>query len=308
MKIMVDVLNFWFEKGANGFRLDAVNFFYEVEDLRDEPYSNMTTDRKDYFSLTHDEYTKNLGESFDIVYQFREAADKFQEMNKDAQIVLMSEGYVNDTDYVKYFGNGSKKGIQIPFNFVLIEEMDKDSTPEHVKKIIDKKIASIPSGFRLNWVLGNHDHDRISSRFGERRVDGLLTLIMTLPGIAVTYYGEEIGMVDNRTIPYDQTTDPQANTRNPKSNWMVSSRDPERTPLQWNSSKFAGFMPENSTGRPWLPINENYKDVNIATQRQLQRSTLNFYKQLVQIRKRDTFAYGSYTSTVLNEHVFAYVR
>lgn len=78
--------------------------------------------------------------------------------------------------------------------------------------------------------------------------------------------------------------------------------------MQWNASKFAGFMPENATGKPWLPINENYKDVNVATQRQLERSTLNFYKQLVQIHKRDTFAYGSFTSHAFNENVFAYVR
>ncbi|XP_031625091.1 maltase 2-like [Contarinia nasturtii] len=305
---MIDVLNFWLEKGVNGFRLDAVNFFFESEDMRDEPLSNMTSDPKNYDYLKHD-FIKNLGESFEIVYKFREAADKFQEKNDDVQLVLMSEAYVNDTDYVKYFCDGERKGTQIPFNFVLITDMDKDSTPKQVKKIIDKKIASVPAGTRLNWQLGNHDRPRIASLYGERRVDGLLTLILTLPGIAITYYGEELGMVDNRTIPYAETIDPQANTMDPTGNWMDFSRDPQRTPMQWDGTKkFAGFMPENATARPWLPINKNYKDVNVASERKNPHSTLNFYKQLVQLRKHDTFAYGSFTSTVINENVFAYVR
>ncbi|XP_031625094.1 maltase 2-like [Contarinia nasturtii] len=79
--------------------------------------------------------------------------------------------------------------------------------------------------------------------------------------------------------------------------------------MQWDGTKkFAGFMPENSTAKPWLPINQNYKDVNVASERKNPHSTLNFYKQLLQLRKRDTFAHGSFTSTVPNENVFAYVR
>lgn len=172
--------------GANGFRMDAVNYLYEFEDLRDEPLSNISTDPKDYLYLKHD-YTYNLDESYDAVFKLREAADKFQQKNKDTQIVLMSEAYVNDTDYVKYFGDSKRNGIQIPFNFVLIDHMNRDSTAHEVKDMIDKKIASVPAGTRLNWVMGNHDKPRIGSRFGERRIDGILTLIMTLPGVAITY-------------------------------------------------------------------------------------------------------------------------
>lgn len=80
------------------------------------------------------------------------------------------------------------------------------------------------------------------------------------------------------------------------------------TPFQWNKEEFAGFMPENSTKKPWLPIHPNYHEVNVELQQNTPRSTLNFYKQLLQLRKQDTFAYGSYKSSVLNENVFAYVR
>lgn len=154
--------------------------------MRDEPLSNQTTDSTLYTSLQHI-YTTSLDEVYDLLHKFRETTDKFQEENKGSEIVLMIEAYVNDTEYVKYFGDGKRKGAQIPFNFILITDMDEDSTAQDAKDIIDKKIASVPKGTRLNWVMGNHDRDRIGSRYGERRIDGFHSLIMTLPGIASSY-------------------------------------------------------------------------------------------------------------------------
>ena len=80
------------------------------------------------------------------------------------------------------------------------------------------------------------------------------------------------------------------------------------TPFQWNAEKFAGFMPENSQKQPWLPINPNYREVNVALQQQIDRSTLNHYKQLLQLRKQHTFAHGSFQTKVVNTNVFTYVR
>lgn len=64
--------------------------------------------------------------------------------------------------------------------------------------------------------MGSHDHSRVASRFGSDRVDGMMALLMTLPGVAVTYYGDEIGMVDYRDISWEDTTDPQACNLDPK--------------------------------------------------------------------------------------------
>lgn len=64
-------------------------------------------------------------------------------------------------------------------------------------------------------------------------------------------------------------------------------------------------MPEDATGKPWLPINRNYKEVNTASEKQIPRSTLDYYKYPVQLRKKDTFAYVSLTSTVLNGNVYS---
>lgn len=80
------------------------------------------------------------------------------------------------------------------------------------------------------------------------------------------------------------------------------------TPFQWNNKKFAGFMPANATAKPWLPIHPNYIDVNVEDELNATRSTLKYYKQLVQLRKNPAFKHRSYISKVLSNRVLGYVR
>jgi len=86
--------------------------------------------------------------------------------------------------------------------------------------------------------LGNHDNPRVGSRF-PGRLDQMTMLSMTLPGMAVTYNGDEIGMVDDRNISFAQTQDPEACIAG-KDHYTAISRDPERTPFQWSAKKNAG--------------------------------------------------------------------
>ena len=81
-------------------------------------------------------------------------------------------------------------------------------------------------------------------------------------GIAVTYYGEEIGMVDTE-ISFEDTVDPWGCNCGPI-NYVDCSRDPARTPMQWDLTANAGFSGPNTT--TWLPVNENYPDVNLESQ------------------------------------------
>lgn len=125
-----------------------------------------------------------------MVYQWREVVDTYQkEHNLNDSIILMTEAYVNETFFAKYFQSQDQKrqGSQIPFNFALIEHLNEKSSAEDFKRVIDDKLNAVPEGKRLNWVIGNHDKPRVGSRFGSRKIDGLLALTMTLPGIAVTY-------------------------------------------------------------------------------------------------------------------------
>lgn len=86
--------------------------------------------------------------------------------------------------------------------------------------------------------MGNHDRQRVETRYPERG-DQMTMLAMILPGVTITYYGEEIGMVDKTDISYQDTKDPQACIAGPEK-YASRSRDPNRTPFQWDTSANAG--------------------------------------------------------------------
>lgn len=86
---------------------------------------------------------------------------------------------------------------------------------------------------------------------------------------------------------------------------MNFSRDPERTPFQWDDTKNAGF---SSADRTWLPVNPNYVNLNLEAEKSATKSHFKFYQKLMQLRKRDTFQYGDLKIIALNQNVFAYVR
>jgi alpha-glucosidase len=112
---------------------------------------------------------------------------------------------------MKYFiDEKGKVGSHFPFNFILIENLNENSNAFDFKTQIDNWINNLPSIGTSNWVLGNHDKPRVGSRYGQTRIDGMLMLLLLLPGVAVTYNGDEIGMVDFRDgISWDDTRDPQ---------------------------------------------------------------------------------------------------
>lgn len=135
----------------------------------------------------------------------------------------------------------------------------------------------------------------------------MLTLLLTLPGVAVTYNGDEIGMLDYREILWDDTQDPQACSTNDPVNYYLTSRDPVRTPFQWDASAFAGFSQAGGND-PWLPVNPNYQTLNLAQQKEAPKSFYKFYQQLALLRRNDTFVYGDFKSTAVDDNVFGYVR
>lgn len=120
----------------------------------------------------------------------------------------------------------------------------------------------------------------------------------------MTYNGDEIGMLDHREINWDDTRDPQACSTNDPVNYKMSSRDPVRTPYQWDSSAFAGF----SSAKPWLPVNPNYPTLNLAQQKEAPKSFYKFYQKLALLRRNETFVSGDFQSTAIDENVLGYAR
>lgn len=283
---MKNVMRFWLAKGISGFRIDAVPFLFEVDLDRyglyaDEPEDQNCSDPNDYCHLKHI-YTNDQPETLDMVYQWRELAEEFKKENGSDTKILLTEAYTSFENMMKYYGDGKRKGSYVPFNFDFMGNVNKDSKASDVVLNVNKWLNAMPKGkdFYPNWVLGNHDSKRVASRFGVERADLINILLQTLPGNAVTYNGEELAMTDVY-IKWEDTVDPQACNTNP-SRFDDVSRDPARTPFQWDASPNAGFTEGSET---WLPVSDNYKTINVMMQERAPHSHLQIFKKLISLRK-----------------------
>ncbi|XP_015183315.1 PREDICTED: uncharacterized protein LOC107070028 [Polistes dominula] len=274
---MDEVLRFWLRKGVDGFRVDAIPFLFERDDLRDEPRSfNPDTTTRDYGYLNHI-YTIDDQRTYDMVKSWRKVLDDYANANNSDEKVIMTEAYTNLKNTTKYY----QYGAQIPFNFQLISDINQNSKADDFKRIIEQWMEHTPKNGVANWVLGNHDNSRVGSRFPNRTMQ-LNMMTMILPGVGVTYYGEEIGMVDKRDISWEDTKDPQACNAG-KDKYKYESRDPARTPFQWDNSRNAGFSKANRT---WIPVHENYKRLNLLNQKNSKEQSLyKIYQSLIKLRK-----------------------
>jgi alpha-glucosidase len=274
-------MRFWLDRGVDGFRCDAVNQWLEDDQFRDEP---MPAWRGTFDDNTTHIYTSNQPGNHDIIRQMRAVLDQY-----DGR-VMIGETYLPNTELVRYYGAHNDE-FQLPFNFQLIAAPWEART---VRAIVDKYEEVLPRGAWPNWVLGNHDNDRVASRIGPSHARLANMLLLTLRGTPTTYYGEEIG-IENVPIPGELRKDPMG-------------RDPERTPMQWDSSPNAGFTQEGVS--PWLPVSEGYAKHNVAQQETDPTSMLNLYRALTRLRRIEPALYaGCYASLDSGEGgVFAYLR
>ncbi|CAK1602756.1 unnamed protein product [Parnassius mnemosyne] len=306
---MKNVLKFWLDKGVAGFRVDAISHLFEVDKAKfdgmypDEPLSgNKIEDPESYDYLDHI-YTKDQDETYDMVYQWRDIFDEYKAKDGLTR-VMMTEVYASPDVTMRYFGDGEREGAQMPFNFVLITDVDGSSSAAEIKYAIDKFLTFKPIDKLANWVAGNHDNSRVASRFSPELVDGINMLVLLLPGVAVTYMGEEIGMVDGY-ISWEDTVDPSGCNTDDPINYWTASRDPERTPFQWNAQKNAGF---SSADKTWLPVADGYETLNVEVQQATERSHINVYKALARLRTEPAFRHGRYESVAFNSDVLAFKR
>jgi alpha-glucosidase len=150
------------------------------------------------------------------------------------------------------------------------------------------------------WVLGKHDHPRIGARVGPAQARIAAMLLLTLRGTPTMYYGDEIGMPRVDVAP-ELAQDPWEKNEP----GLGVSRDPSRTPMQWDGSPHAGF----TTGAPWLPIDPDYRERNVASLRQDPRSILSLYRRLIEIRNaHPALSIGSARVLGANGNVVAFER
>ncbi|KAH8401375.1 hypothetical protein KR009_004964 [Drosophila setifemur] len=307
VEAMKDVLRFWIRKGAYGFRIDAVPHVFEVPadsdgNWPDEPRNEDVHDPEDYTYLNH-VYTTDQPETLELVYEFRDVIEELDaELGGDDR-VLLTEAYTSLETLMLYYGNGSDKGAHIPFNFEMLANINFNSDAYHYAELIHNWMDNMPEGQVANWVFGNHDSSRIGSRLGADRIDAINMLTLTLPGVSITYQGEELGMTDV-FISWEDTVDPQACQSN-EQEFERLTRDPVRTPFQWSDEQNAGFSNASVT---WLPLSSDYKLVNVKRERGIALSHLNVYKQLRALRDEPTLKQGDLSVAPIGPNVLAFKR
>lgn len=296
-KAIFDDIRFWLELGVDGFRLDVINYIIKDEEFRSNPYWFHKTNPRRHDMQRHD-FDRNRPETHCILKELRNLMDEYGETMTVGEI-YPNEGVMEPETSATYLGNG-KDELHLAFDFSPIYAK---FAAGDFKRILSLWYDSIPEGGWPCHVLSNHDQSRSMSRLAKgntAKMKVLLAMLLTQRGTPFLYYGEEIGMSDGK-IRKKEIVDPVG-----KKYWPFhSGRDPERTPMQWDSSDGAGF----TTGASWLPIPENSRTINVLTQENNSDSLLSFTKQLIALRK-DHEALNSGPWQLIDSHndILAYVR
>jgi len=292
---MLDAMRFWFERGVDGFRLDVVYHCIVDEQFRDDPENpDFDPDTRPSFDAVVPTFSTDRPEVMPLVIEpMRRLADAY------GNRLLIGEIYLSPEKLVRYYGEAPASGVQLPFNFQLIFA---EWRAEPLAALIRDYEALIPDGEWPNWVLGNHDQDRIATRVGPERARIAAMLLLTLRGTPTLYQGDELGMT-NVEIPTERVRDP----------WELNmpglgeGRDPVRTPMRWDASPHAGFCPD--TVEPWLPIGADLARLNVAAQSREPDSMLALHRALLALRReRPSLSLGDYRSVAAQGEALCYER
>jgi len=281
---MFNVLQFWLNKGVDGFRLDILHAIYEDEQLRDDSFSwaVLPSDKTTASLFTAHQYDLNLPETYDFAMELREIVDEYQ-----PERFLLGEVFGSIEELRKYYGP-ENNGLQSVF---LFEFTSAPFKPGKYAEILGRIEEALPPPYMPTYVLSNHDRVRFISRLRNNldKAKIAATMQLTLRGVPIIYYGEEIGM-PNSAFKLSTSQDPigRKYTWVPRflCKWLKLSltRDGCRTPMQWSDKPTAGFSP-NSHVKTWLKISDTYREINVAKEREDPSSILNCYKRLLKIRK-----------------------
>lgn len=300
-----DMILWWMDKGVGGFRLDV------IDQIAKEPDKKITINGP----RLH-EYFRELSK------------ETFQK----GDLITVGEAWGADLDRAKLYSNpdGSEFSMVFQFEHIGLDQQEGkekwDLAPLPFKKLKQVFTRWQEGLYNCGWnslFWNNHDLPRIVSRWGndkEYRVESAKMLAILLHGMQGTpyiYQGEELGMTNVR---YDIADYQDVEILNaykerlaagyPEEDVMKSiyakGRDNARTPMQWDDSANAGF----TTGRPWIKVNDNYKDINAKSQVDDPDSIFNCYRRLIELRKEyPVFVDGEYRLLLEDdESIFAYER
>jgi alpha-glucosidase len=291
-------IRFWLDRGVDGFRLDAINWLFEDTQLRDNP--ELPHPRREDPKQKEQElkYNRDRPETHRVLQRLRKMTNEY-----GGDRVLIGEIWVPKMEMLMEYYGPDNNELQLPFNFFFTQVKSLDAAAfREVVAMTEQQTKGRPT----TYVLSNHDMDRAITRFGDGKHDVtiaklLAAMLLTLRGAPFIYYGEEIGMHNHDPARAEDVRDPVG-----KRYWPTYiGRDGERTPMQWTDAANAGF----TTGTPWLKIPDSYPQVNAASQAKIRSSILNFYGDLIRLRRNSpALLTGDYQPIGNSNKVFAYRR
>jgi alpha-glucosidase len=241
-----EVIRFWLSRGVDGFRVDAVDRLVKDPELRDDPPASEPFPLplpQDYARLEH-RYSVDATDASVVLSALREAA---------REAALIGEVYLPTARLHHYLEH-----LDLAFAFEFLH------APPQAERL-SEAISASSALDSVAWVLGNHDFPRPASRFGERLAPAAALILLTLPGAAFVYQGDEIGMTNGPGAhpPIDR-----------------AGRDSFRHPMQWDASSSGGF----TSGDAWLPPIDPERR-NVADQRDREGSMLRLHRELIALRR-----------------------
>ncbi|MBQ1787761.1 MAG: alpha-glucosidase [Erysipelotrichaceae bacterium] len=300
---IVDILNFWLDKGVDGFRFDVFNMFSKVYPIRDDQDRKTSQKGSQYFidgPRIH-EFLQELYERSFSRYDCYTVGESYRPSPENARAYVKKENHELDTifDFAHLDSDniGGLKFFRKPFSLLQFK-----------KGLFDPQIENRSDGWNT-LVLENHDNPRSVSRFSidtkHFRYEAA-TMLATVTymgfGIPYIYMGQEIGMINCDFKNIDEMKDPVSHFvydlmhgygmpgKLAFSFIKYGARDHARVPMAWDDSLNGGF---NKGKQPWQCVNPAYKDINVAKDLSSGKSIYRFYQKLLEIKKNDPVAiYG----------------
>ncbi len=307
-----EIMRFWLDKGVVGFRCDVINVIYK----------NSLEDGKKRFILTGQEHYLSTPGCHKILQELR------RDVLEPYGAFAVGETVFVDLPQAKDLTDEARGELDMVFSFqhmecdqVIVKWIKTRLKPKRLMKCLSKWQTG------LNWnacYFENHDQPRFISRFSDsegyrkecsRMMAGLL---MTLRGTPYVYQGQEIGMTNGDFANLQEVEDIESHNVHammkslhiPKNlRWKLirrTSRDNARTPMQWSGRENAGFT---ESGKPWLKLNGNYRDVNVEKEQGDAKGVLAFWKRMIRLRKEnEILCSGDFTPLLESKRVYAYRR
>ncbi|MFK4333600.1 alpha-glucosidase [Bacillus sp. RC240] len=315
-EVLYDTVNWWLDKGIDGFRVDAISHIKKEDGLKDMP------NPKGLKYVPSFDKHMNVNGIQPLLEELKE--------NTFAKYDIMTVGEANGVkveDADLWVGEENGK-FNMVFQFEHLSlwdaEKKKDLDVVELKKVLTKWQKGLENKGWNALYIENHDKPRIVSTWGNDKeywresATALGSMYFFMHGTPFIYQGQEIGMT-NVQFPNIEDYDDVAiknlyrekiaegvSHQDMMEIIWASCRDNSRTPMQWNDEMNAGF----TTSTPWFSMNPNYKEINVEKQKNEENSIFNFYKKMIALKKEhDVLNYGTYDLLLEDDpQIYAYTR